>query len=263
LRILNTDFDEGLFFERLRVAPASVLLLDYDGTLAPFASDRLRAYPYAGVFELLTSVSRAGRTRAAIVSGRSLLDLVRFVGPGFELWASHGVEHRTRDGAIEVASVPSGLPSLLDEALGWIQRRGWASIVERKPFGFALHERGDRRMFQAAEPAVVARWSARLREKGLEIRPFDAGIEVRPAGRHKGQVVDRVLKESGPDVPVAYLGDDVGDEDAFRSLRGRGLGILVRPRERDTLADAWLSSPDGLMAFLRRWAETQFPKPAA
>ncbi len=263
MRILNSDFDEGLFFERLRSAPASVLLLDYDGTLAPFVSDRQRAYPYPGVFELATSVSRPGRTRTAIVSGRPLMDLIRLVGPGFELWASHGAEHRTRDGSIEASPISSELTNLLDDVAEWIRRRGWDPILERKRFGFALHARADHGMFQTAGPAVVTRWSGRLQDAGLEIRMFDAGVEVRPVGRHKGQVVERVLEESGPDVPVAYLGDDGTDEDAFRALRGRGLGVLVRRKERATLADAWLRPPEELFDFLERWEETQVPEPAA
>ena len=39
------------FFERLPGAPARVLLLDYDGTLAPFRVERDEAVPYAGVRE--------------------------------------------------------------------------------------------------------------------------------------------------------------------------------------------------------------------
>jgi trehalose-6-phosphatase len=61
LRILSAGFDEALFFEGLRASRSSALLLDYDGTLAPFVTDRQRAYPYPGMFEVLTSISRAGR----------------------------------------------------------------------------------------------------------------------------------------------------------------------------------------------------------
>ena len=87
MEILNADFDERIFFDRLRTAPSSVLFLNYDGTLAPFAPHRERAHAYHGILELVTSISRGCRTRVAIISGRPLLDLVRLVGPGFELWA--------------------------------------------------------------------------------------------------------------------------------------------------------------------------------
>jgi trehalose-6-phosphatase len=34
------------FLQQLKIAPSSALLLDYDGTLAPFDVDRNRAFPY-------------------------------------------------------------------------------------------------------------------------------------------------------------------------------------------------------------------------
>ena len=52
-----------------------VLLLDYDGTLAPFHPDRFQARPYPQVAELLQAIIDAGRTRLVIISGRALADL--------------------------------------------------------------------------------------------------------------------------------------------------------------------------------------------
>src|SRR6185437_15422137 len=58
------------FFERLRQASSRVLLLDYDGTLAPFTPDREHAFPYPGIPELISRIVRAG-TRVVLVSGRA------------------------------------------------------------------------------------------------------------------------------------------------------------------------------------------------
>ena len=33
-----------------------------------------------------------------------------------------------------------------------------------------------------------------------------------------------------------YIGDDVTDEDAFRALKGRGIGIVVRDQPYETAA---------------------------
>jgi trehalose-6-phosphatase len=52
---------------------------------------------------------------------------------------------------------------------------------------------------------------------------------------------------------AAYLGDDNTDEDAFKSIKGRGMGILVREEFRPTEADAWLSPPEQLLQFLKYW----------
>ena len=64
--------------------------------------------------------------------------------------------------------------------------------------------------------------------------------------------VDEIAHEMG-DAPIAYLGDDRTDEDAFRALQGRGLTVLVRQELRPTSAELWLRPPDELMHFLNDW----------
>ncbi len=127
----------------------------------------------------------------------------------------------------------------------------------RKPYGLALHGRGRPELFAAAAPLFLERFSDPLRRAGLEIRSFDGGVEVRREGIHKGLAVERVLAEMGPGTPVAYLGDDETDEDAFMAIRGRGLAVLVRPEERPTGADLSLRPPEELLDFLARWADPE------
>jgi len=58
------------FFHRLARARRRVLLLDYDGTLAPFHRRPERALPYPEVGPLLKRAIERCRTRVIIVSGR-------------------------------------------------------------------------------------------------------------------------------------------------------------------------------------------------
>jgi trehalose-6-phosphatase len=60
----------------------------------------------------------------------------------------------------------------------------------------------------------------------------------------------------GRETAAAYLGDDATDEDAFKAIRGRGIGVLVRPQFRATAADFWLKPPEELLEFLERWHAT-------
>jgi trehalose-phosphatase len=92
-------------------------------------------------------------------------------------------------------------------------------------------------------------------QRALVWHDFDGGIELRVPGRHKGFVVDAVLSEMGRETAAAYLGDDSTDEDAFKAIRGRGIGVLVRPQYRATAADFWLKPPEELLEFLERWHE--------
>ena len=64
-----------------------------------------------------------------------------------------------------------------------------------------------------------------------------------------------LLCEIGPDVPVAYLGDDLTDERAFIALGALGLSVLVRPEWRETAASFWISPPEALREFLMRWLQ--------
>jgi trehalose-6-phosphatase len=61
------------------------------------------------------------------------------------------------------------------------------------------------------------------------------------------------MSEAGPGSAIAYLGDDMTDEDAFAVMKPRGIGVLVRPEFRETAADIWIRPPRELLAFLGHW----------
>ena len=69
-----------MFFAGFAGKVTPLLLLDYDGTLAPFRVDRFLARPWAGVRELLTRIQQQGRTRMAIISGRSAHEIRPLLG---------------------------------------------------------------------------------------------------------------------------------------------------------------------------------------
>ena len=64
-----------------------VLAADYDGTLAPFVTDRNQAYPYPGVRRVLGRILRSGTTDVVVVSGdkdfhQLVRDRVWLLNPG-------------------------------------------------------------------------------------------------------------------------------------------------------------------------------------
>ena len=63
MKVLERQITYAPFLERLRSAPARVLLLDYDGTLAPFCVDRTLAFPYPEVPPLIVRIMRTGYSR--------------------------------------------------------------------------------------------------------------------------------------------------------------------------------------------------------
>ena len=53
MQVLSPRIDMGAFYEQLATARQRVLMLDYDGTLAPFKVRPEEAVPYPGVSETL------------------------------------------------------------------------------------------------------------------------------------------------------------------------------------------------------------------
>jgi len=257
---LNPRINPDKFFAHLKKAKLAALLLDYDGTLAPFRIKREKAWPYSGVRQILESIIDSTDTRVVVISGRWTKDLIPLLGlrrlP--EIWGSYGHERLTPDGNYKLIDPEPQITGGLDEAVRQAQSAGFANMVERKPASVALHWRGIKPTRRNTMRNNIEKvWSTIAESSGLAIREFDGGIELRHPAQHKGGVVRTVLSEMGTDVGTAYLGDDLTDEDAFYAIRGRGVGILVRREIRQTAADLWLKPPEELRKFLTRWAESR------
>ena len=63
-------------FRAVARSPQSLLMLDYDGTIAPFRVDPAQAFPYPGVLQLLGQIMLTLRTRLVIITGRDASDVV-------------------------------------------------------------------------------------------------------------------------------------------------------------------------------------------
>jgi len=254
MQLLNDRLDLEAFFVELAKSNHSLLLLDYDGTLAPFHEERDEAVPYPGVKERLEKLMTHPHTEVAIISGRWSKDLLPLLGMAKppEIWGCHGVERP--DGSI--VGISPATAAALNEAEIWAEQVGLGDRVERKPASLAFHWRGLRKE-EAARivRSVAAKWPPGSERDGLTLKEFDGGLELRPSGLNKGGAVRKILERFDTSHPVAYLGDDFTDEDAFAELGERGLKVLVRSEPRETGADLRLSPPDELLSFLDRWLE--------
>jgi trehalose-phosphatase len=251
------------FLEALPAAPARVLLLDYDGTLAPFRIERDHATPYVGVREAVGALARSGRTRVVVISGRSLDGLRPLLGvePPPELWGTHGWERLEPGHPPILRPLPDGSADALAQAARALAGPELDGRIEVKPASVALHVRG---LPEPDAERVIAQgraaWEPLARAAPLELHPFDGGLELRVAGWHKGDALRAVLATEPAGAAVAYLGDDATDEDAFGALeelsaagRIRGLSVLVRSEPRPSRAPVRLEPPGQLLDFLARW----------
>jgi trehalose 6-phosphate phosphatase len=254
MKVLERQITYEPFLERLRSAAARILLLDYDGTLAPFRVDRTLAVPYPEVPPLIVRIMSKG-TRVVIISGRPVREILLLSGisPQPEVWGSHGLERLSADGRYEVSSVPAHKDYLVAAEV-MLRDAGLESQAEIKPGGVAVHWRGlDTVKAEKIAREVSRLWKPLLARAPLRLLEFDGGLEIRVAGPGKGDAVRAILRESEPGAAVAYLGDDQTDEDAFHALKGSGLTALVRHQLRPTAADIWLQPPHELLQFLQEW----------
>jgi trehalose-phosphatase len=256
MKTLRAGVDADGFFAQLPRAPARVLLLDYDGTLAPFQIEREKATPYPLVREAVRDILTDGCTRVVVVSGRTVGDLAPLLGldPLPELWGTHGWERLRPDGSHEPARLGGATRASLERGAELARASAPAERVEVKPASVAVHVRG----LEAREGArllerVRAAWEPLVQGGALEAHDFDGGAELRVRGRDKGTAVAEVLAEEPAAAAIAYLGDDLTDEDAFKALGARGMSVLVREEPRETAADVWIRPPEELLEFLRRW----------
>lgn len=246
------------FFQSVAEARQSTLLLDFDGTLAPFRVDPSKVRPWAGVASLLDQIQQTNRTRLTIITGRPAGDVASQIGlcNAPEIWGLHGAERLYPEGRVEREELVGNEQELLAAARSAVREARLGVRVEEKRNAVVVHWRGkSQHSIQTIRTRALELLHPFAGAVGMNLLQFDGGLELR-AGRHKGDAVRTILAETADRVPVAYLGDDATDEDAFAALAGRGLGVLVRRKWRPSAATAWLRPPAQLREFLGMWLRT-------
>ena len=257
MKLLREGFDVDGFFARLAAARERVLLLDYDGTIAPFHSDPGKALPYAGVCAALERVIAQPNARVVIVSGRRLEDLMEPLAmvPHTEAWASHGWEWITANGETgRHAPAPAAREALHRARALADPLLAYGARMEIKVASVAVHWRGlTQEDATRVRIATTEAWEP-LADDGLTLLPFDHGLEILAHENDKGDAVRSVLSTCCEGAVCAYLGDDITDEAAFQAIGPHGLAVIVGEKLRATHATLHLTPPGEVEAFVERWA---------
>lgn len=244
------------FLKSLSRAPETALLLDYDGTLAPFQTRREQAYPYPGVTSVVQEIVNSGRTRLVVISGRDVTEVLALlnVRPRPEVWGIHGLQRLKTNGSLEMPRLDERTLDGLSDAGRWLGYQQLRHTAEFKAGSIAVHWRGLNEVgVEDLRARALLGWRPIAEHSGLDLLNFDGGVEIRARQADKGKAVRTYLREIDPKMPVAYLGDDSTDESAFVAMEGRGISVLVRPEWRQTAAQFWLRPPGELLDFLGMW----------
>jgi trehalose 6-phosphate synthase/phosphatase len=206
------------------------VLLDYDGTLVPFAASPELAVPDAGLMRLLGSLAAHPLIDLHLVTGRSRETADRWFGElPAELWAEHGAARRSFGHQWEWM-VPQAPPwkAQARTILQAIAAETPGSLVEEKGAGLAWH-------YRLADQALASRQRARIRERvadELADAPIDLltghmVLELRPHGASKGIVARRILDQLTQRSHMVAIGDDTTDEEMFAALPETSTTIRV------------------------------------
>lgn len=236
-----------------------VLMLDFDGTLAPIVSDPQRARMGERTRRALQIIAR--RYSVAVITGRALSDVqARVPVRGISFAGNHGLEWSVK-GKIQHVRIPAIPQRALDTIrvrLRSVARRYRGIYFEDKVYSLSLHYRHAPSSKHAEIRAQVVK---AIREAG-NLRAVE-GIYVSnilPAlRRDKGTAVREMYAAlAGRKKPVpVFIGDDVTDEDAFRVLR-KGITIRVG-KSSSSAAKYYFKSRSGVDTFLRAIAAARSP----
>ena len=211
-------------------APALALFTDFDGTLVEIAETPDSIHVPNDLAEQIKRITREFDNAFAVITGREIADIDRFLAPlHLPVAGAHGSQRRRADGSME--EVDDELIAGAEEIARAIEPLAMAHpelMIEPKPGTVALHYR------QAPELADAC---LRALEEVLADHPQYSVVEgkmvyeARPIGFDKGAALRAfMLEEPFIGRTPIFIGDDVTDEDAFRAAQELGgVGIKIGP----------------------------------
>ncbi|MCJ8166239.1 trehalose-phosphatase [Pontibacter sp. E15-1] len=236
------------------------IFLDYDGCLSPIVKDPEKAVLTDQMRDTLRRL--ADVCSVAVVSGRDRANVEKLVQLDNLYYAgSHGFDisgpnnmHTEPGGAKAAIPALDEANKTLDAQLKDVQ----GVLVERKRYAIAVHYRNvpDEqvgRVLQVTEEVIA-------QHPELKKGPGKKVMELKPnLDWHKGKAVLWLMEEldlNKPDILPIYIGDDLTDEDAFATLQGQGIGIMVGEHDEKTAATYRLDDVEDVKALLEELTQT-------
>jgi len=235
---------------RASAAPRMLVLLDFDGTLAPFQDQPEAAIIAEPARDLLRRLAENPRVTVGIVSGRSIADLAERVAiEGVVYAGNHGIEIRGHGlHFIEPVAflLEPALKKLVDELTLRVEEIPNVRI-ENKHLTATMNLRGVRRDDGVRASEILSALVEELPQ--FLIQPAKEAFDIVPRnGWNKGSAVQWIRNALAMNEALTiFAGDDVSDEDAFAVLTG---AITIKVGEPPTAAAHLASSPSEIWALL-------------
>ena len=249
-----------------------LLLLDYDGTLAPIVKSPDKALISKRARDLLNKLSAYPACKIAIITGRSAKDIKDKIGIRNIIYASnHGLQIKG-PGINFIAPLPADFRKLLWKIKKDLEKTLHSVkgiFLEDKGASFSVHYRlVNKRLIPFVVWTLLKIVLPSVRKKKMVIALGKKVLEIRPPIKwNKGNAILWLLnkhKSALRDKPIMpiYIGDDVTDEDAFDALKDEGLTIFVG-HPRKSHAKYYLKNTREVSEFLKRLCNIIFESSSA
>lgn len=231
-------------------APLLAIFTDFDGTLVEIAETPDAVDVPPGLIDSLDRATEDFDHAFAVLTGREIADIDRFLAPlQLPIAGAHGAQRRRADGSFE--PLDEAVLTAADEIAHAIEPLAMAHpdlLVEAKQGAVALHYRLAPELEAACHTAMQ---EALADHADFTLVPGKMVLEARPAAFDKGAALRAFMQEEpfAGRVPV-FIGDDRTDEDAFRAAQELG-GVGIKLGPGDTIARMRIADVFSVRALLR------------
>ena len=247
------------FRRTYKQAKRRLFLLDYDGTLVPFASTPEGAKPDPTLLQLLKDLAKDEKNTLVAISGRDAETLEGWLGEiGIDLVAEHGAHVRWAQRGIwenTVQGVEEGWKEKLRPVFEVFVDRTPGSLLEEKGAALVWH-------YRRAEPGLGSQRAAELTEAlegyvvntSLHILQGHKVVEVKPSSVSKGRAAQPWIHAKEAYDFILAVGDDVTDEALFEVVPEDQWTVKVGVPETSG-ARFYISSPQDVRELLQSLEE--------
>ncbi|MBF9237655.1 bifunctional alpha,alpha-trehalose-phosphate synthase (UDP-forming)/trehalose-phosphatase [Hymenobacter sp. BT683] len=212
-----------------RTAQRRLLLLDYDGTLAPFHPNPQRAQPDQELRLLLRALTDNPHNQVVIISGRDRATLENWLGHlPLDFIAEHGVWLRLAGKEWTLfQELRADWKRDIRPVLELYVSRTAGSFIEEKDYSLVWHyRRADAELAAGRARELMSHLTFMASNTDLQVLEGNKVVEIKNAGINKGTAAARWVSTHHPDFILA-LGDDRTDEDTFRALPPEAYTVKV------------------------------------